>query len=180
MDQSNSDQNQAVKQFYEISGKFCSFVDDGSPIQLKDSFKKADYCDRFMKILSELLTSILDVRIDNADKNYDKYEISVEDTRKIVSLFLGIFKDEIGSMLKWHVDHEDEDSGTRVFMINDDLEDLYRDLKNGILCYEIGTEDAQREAVFQWRFGFNTHWGNHLYRLMMTMHEIRYFILFST
>jgi hypothetical protein len=41
----------------------------------------------------------------------------------------------------------------------DDLSDIYRDLKEGLLLF---TKGQVVEAVWDWRFNFTTHWGNHL------------------
>lgn len=64
----------------------------------------------------------------------------------------------------------------RVEMLWDDLADIYRDLHHGLKLWEVGTSDAQAEAAWQWRFGFESHWGHHLFRAMLTVHEARYFM----
>lgn len=50
----------------------------------------------------------------------------------------------------------------------DDLADIYRDLKNGLLWLASG-EDV-REVVWEWRFGFWTHWGRHLTEALRVIH----------
>lgn len=40
----------------------------------------------------------------------------------------------------------------------DDLTDIWRDLKGGLLLWR---EEARNEAAWQWRFSFETHWGHH-------------------
>lgn len=42
---------------------------------------------------------------------------------------------------------------------DDDLRDIYLDLKRGLALYERG---AWRDACWSWRFGFTWHWGEHL------------------
>ena len=41
----------------------------------------------------------------------------------------------------------------------DDLADIWRDLKSGLILWEAGAFDA---ASWQWRFSFSSHWGRHL------------------
>jgi hypothetical protein len=41
----------------------------------------------------------------------------------------------------------------------DDLSDIYRDLIEGLHLYDDG---KVVEAVWEWRFGFESHWGAHL------------------
>ena len=40
----------------------------------------------------------------------------------------------------------------------DDLADIWRDVKRGLLLYREGHTDA---AVWQWRFHFDIHWAHH-------------------
>jgi Domain of unknown function (DUF5063) len=40
----------------------------------------------------------------------------------------------------------------------DDLQDLYSDLKAGLVAYDAG---YVRGAAWQWRFHFTIHWGEH-------------------
>ena len=56
----------------------------------------------------------------------------------------------------------------------DDLAGIYYDLKYGLALWRLGTPDGQAEAAWQWRWNFESHWGNHLFRAMSTVHELRY------
>jgi hypothetical protein len=49
----------------------------------------------------------------------------------------------------------------------DDLTDIYRDLKRGLLIYEQG---KLTEAVWEWRFNFEGHWGAHLTGAQRAIH----------
>ena len=42
--------------------------------------------------------------------------------------------------------------------LSDDLLDIYRDLKRGLVAYDAGQVGA---AVWEWRFHFDHHWGDH-------------------
>ena len=44
----------------------------------------------------------------------------------------------------------------------DDLADIYRDLKEGLLEWDKGNENIRAAVVWEWRFGFENHWGDHL------------------
>ncbi|MGB4609239.1 MAG: DUF5063 domain-containing protein [Saccharofermentanales bacterium] len=52
----------------------------------------------------------------------------------------------------------------------DDLFDIARDLKDGIQEYEKG---SLNNAVFEWRFGLNEHWGRHLLGALSALHSLR-------
>ena len=42
--------------------------------------------------------------------------------------------------------------------LSDDLLDIYRDLKRGLVAYDAGQVGT---AVWEWRFHFDHHWGDH-------------------
>ena len=49
----------------------------------------------------------------------------------------------------------------------DDLTDIYRDVKRGLLLYDRG---QVVEAVWEWRFNFEIHWGAHLMGAQRVIH----------
>jgi len=51
--------------------------------------------------------------------------------------------------------------------VADDLLDIYKELKCGLLHYEAGDVS---EAVFQWRFSWGIHWGRHATNALRAMH----------
>jgi Domain of unknown function (DUF5063) len=53
----------------------------------------------------------------------------------------------------------------------DDIADIYRDLRNGL---SLATVEAASPAdvIWEWRFGFYSHWGNHSMNALRTMHHI--------
>jgi Domain of unknown function (DUF5063) len=56
----------------------------------------------------------------------------------------------------------------------DDLGDIYRDLKEGLLAWDTADPGTQRDAVWQWRFGFQSHWGRHLAAALRVIHFLRH------
>ena len=50
----------------------------------------------------------------------------------------------------------------------DDLSDIYRDVKAGLSLYD---GEHHGDAVWEWRLGFQTHWGQHLVGAQRALHE---------
>ncbi len=50
----------------------------------------------------------------------------------------------------------------------DDLADIYRDVVSGLRAYEQGNV---AEAIWQWRFGLQFHWGAHATGAIRALHE---------
>jgi hypothetical protein len=51
----------------------------------------------------------------------------------------------------------------------DDLADIYRDLRAGLRKWQRGESG---EALWEWRFGFQTHWGEHLTGALRAIHVL--------
>jgi Domain of unknown function (DUF5063) len=51
-----------------------------------------------------------------------------------------------------------------------DLVEIWVDLKNGLMQLDAG--EPETEVVWEWRFGFWTHWGQHLVGALHTMHVL--------
>ena len=66
-------------------------------------------------------------------------------------------------------DDSDEDKVV-CMMISDDINDIYRDLKEGLRAYESGDFDP---AIWIWKFGVDNHWGVHAVNLIKALHWIR-------
>ncbi len=45
--------------------------------------------------------------------------------------------------------------------ISDDLADIWRDVKEGLVEMDSGTPTAMMDAAWHWRFSFETHWAQH-------------------
>jgi hypothetical protein len=50
----------------------------------------------------------------------------------------------------------------------DGLADIWRDLKEGLLALEAAA--APQDVVWEWRFGFYTHWGRHATEALRALH----------
>ncbi len=51
--------------------------------------------------------------------------------------------------------------------LSDDLADIWRDLKNGLLHWDGGPGSS--EIVWQWRFHFHGHWSDHMAAALRTI-----------
>lgn len=53
----------------------------------------------------------------------------------------------------------------------DDILDIYKDVKEGILLYE---RSEQIEAIWHWKFQFEIHWGRHAINAICALHSAIY------
>jgi Domain of unknown function (DUF5063) len=52
----------------------------------------------------------------------------------------------------------------------DDLADIYRDLKKGLILSE---KTSAEDALWNWRLHFDFHWGNHAMSALKAIQDIR-------
>ena len=52
----------------------------------------------------------------------------------------------------------------------EDLSEIAADIQNGMREFEAGRTG---NAVFEWKFGLNSHWGNHAVDALRALHAIR-------
>jgi uncharacterized protein DUF5063 len=53
----------------------------------------------------------------------------------------------------------------------DDLADIFRDLSNGLQCWRAGD---RKNAIREWRFGVDYHWGEHATSAMRALYWLRH------
>ena len=64
--------------------------------------------------------------------------------------------------------HGDEASEPVFLPMGDDLADIWRDLKRGLIGLEHGA--PADDVTWEWRFGFHTHWGRHATEALRAVH----------
>jgi hypothetical protein len=57
-------------------------------------------------------------------------------------------------------------------VLEDDLADIYRDLKPGLRAWETGNDAFIPEIVFEWKLSFQSHWGKHALDGMRTLYDL--------
>lgn len=77
-----------------------------------------------------------------------------------------------GFDLYWEVfdpqyDHEDHEPV--VGSLSDDVLDVYRDIRGGLWSWE---KNEPANAIWEWRFSFDAHWGDHAARWMRFVRSI--------
>ena len=86
------------------------------------------------------------------------------DTSNAPSSWRGFDKFEIYWEMFDPYEHEEPVAGS----LSDDLLDVYRDLKVGLALWELG---ATADALWDWRFSCETHWGDHAIDALRALHR---------
>jgi hypothetical protein len=57
--------------------------------------------------------------------------------------------------------YDDKDHESISQTVSDDLSDIYFDLKSGLKEWSRASVAEQRSIIWDWKFGFASHWGHH-------------------
>ena len=171
---------EVLSAFAEIAAEFCRFIDSlraGKPKNLYTTLEA---------ILPRLQQGILPVQKEMAEQKHPEFDalrMTHEQWEDIADVIGKTVAPETKDLSSWHEENLSDDPGvanlaecaaTHAMMLWDDLADIYRDLQDGLSLWRTGTPDSQAEAAWQWRWGYEYHWGEHLFRAMLTVHEIYY------
>lgn len=144
-----------VQEYYEIVKRFSSFVEE---LVISE-----DRLEELMSLLLQLYEKALHLP-DTEPNETDDY---VYDEYTVLPL-----KMEVRNFY-WEVydPYDDKNEDKLVCgMIFDDLNDIYRDLQEGVRAFEAGDIN---EAAWVWKFGVNDHWGTHAVSLIKALHWMR-------
>lgn len=173
-----TDDTAAAAAFAEAAAQYCRLIDG-----LRKG-KRARFYARLEAVLSELHRTILPLRAKVAGVDRSEGQSRRMDHKQWQKL-AGMIGKAVGpdtvALFKWYRQTPGNDGwvewkGTRIDMLDDDLADIYRDVHDGLCHWRTGVPSHRVEAVWIWRFHFESHWGEHLFNAMMTTHAIRYIV----
>jgi hypothetical protein len=155
--------------FGAVADEFCAAVDAASRID------RVELLARIYRILPKLINEAIKLPNITSDDDSDK---AVESKlRPNVRL-----NDEQWGQLYKSLKQKlgDWDGYTQVFdpttdkeasfgTLADDIADIYRDLKEGLVLNET-SQATPEEIIWDWRFAYYSHWGKHAIDALLTIH----------
>ena len=137
------------KHFAEIVRRYCSWAESAS-VGFDVDMQTAQ------SILAELHFAILDLRNDDFEDDVELENVSTEQWKIVKERFTNLPIDGYWLVFDPTKDRESE---TVFTTLSEDLADIYRDLKYGLLLFDAG---HIAKATWEWKFNFQIHWGRHL------------------
>jgi len=127
------------------------------------------------KALSELYRTALEIETVVLIYSGPESEFNEIDTDKIRETNRNLISNLGKDCFYWEVfdpAHDKEKEPTQGWLV-DDFADIYADLKVELTKIDkIGTDEAIEDAIWQLKFGFNHHWGNHCIDAMRALHYL--------
>jgi len=148
-----------TERFSSVVSEYCSWAENGGETQAND-LKKA------ISLLAELYSTILELTDERCGEDIASKEVTQDEWRDVFERFSSLPLQHYSVAYSPSTLDEAPVTGN----VADDLADIYRDLKNGLSLYEDG---CIPEAVWEWKFSFNTHWGRHVVSALHALHCYR-------
>jgi uncharacterized protein DUF5063 len=121
--------------------------------------------------LIALYASALDlphVAATDSDSRSERHHISGDERFALVRRL----REHLGDLDEYRLifDPYDTKDAPVIGRLSDDLADIYRDVKDGLLALAGGDHEA--DVIWDWKFGFEKHWGIHALRAAYALHWI--------
>lgn len=150
--------------FYQIATSYCEFI------ETYQEKSKVDFLQQTRQLLLNLYERTLKLQWVDLQSNIDFEEI-LDD--KVFEKTLSSIADRLeDARYYWHVfeptDHKDTELVCGDLL--DDLGDIYKDLKYGIMIYNLGKKDCIENALWEFKFSFDKHWDDHCINALTGIH----------
>ena len=155
--------NLAVEKFRRLADHYCAVIEDAPRLE------RLELHETLLDVLPALYTAgsaLPPVEPETEDDLPDRP--THEDWFGVLNGLQAVLgpSDYYRSVEPYPNDARDEPS---LGSVADDLADIWRDLKHGLLALDGGCPEA--DVIFGWRFGFTSHWGRHAVDALAAMHK---------
>lgn len=166
MDEYNAIQDEAVSHFAKSAQEFCSLLEKSASISDKEFVQQAAY------LLATLYAAGLS--LPTLDNGPEEQQASIEDTSfEHTSEIERQTGQKLGKHnLYWEFYDPYDQSNPLTTTLSDDLSDIYRNIKPGLIAYQKGTARSVSAAVWEWKFHFIIHWSDHAVDALRAIHRI--------
>jgi len=163
-------ETQIVESFLSLVRQFCSVIDEASTLD------RAEILARIYPLLPRLIDQAIAMpKVEDAAESEDaktdddlpeKSRWTHDERRQLFKLLqekLGIWDQY------WVIFDPTKDLDAILGSLADDLADIYFDLKEGLALHESG-QSVPGKVIWEWRFSFEIHWGEHALGALRTIH----------
>lgn len=139
-------------EFYKLSEAYCQYI--------VEDIITLDSVPTVIEFLMRLYVSAMNLPEAETD--------TIESPNRFHNSISIEFSDQVPTLYWMMFDPYEEDdlvSGS----LKEDLTSIVEDLRNGMLEYE---GDSIENAVFEWKLGFKSHWGQHAIDALKALHAL--------
>lgn len=168
----SADNTEVADRFAATANRFCSVVDSAS------SMERTALLTQIYRILPKLIDEAIglpDVKLgDNDDPAEGNSQLALLTNARQSQQEWGQLYDSLKEKLGdwetyWQVFDPTEDNEALPGTLADDIADIYRDLKEGLVRRK-AHQTQPEDVIWSWRFSFYSHWGKHAIDALLAIH----------
>jgi hypothetical protein len=150
--------------FGVVASQFCSIVDSASTLD-RTSFVLQVY-----KTLPKLIDEAIHLQDVQSSDDQKATKGTVRQGMEEWKRLYTSLREKLGEWDQYRqVFDPTQDAEAVHGSLADDIADIYRDLKRGLDLKEAITPHPE-DSIWEWRFGFYSHWGHHAMDALLTIH----------
>ncbi len=163
---------EAANRFGSVAQRFCSVVDSAPNLD------RTELLVRVYRILPQLINEAIDLpNVELSDDEGQEEERRKSQARVQARLsqaqwaqLYAFLREKLGDWdLYWQVFDPTKDNEAIRGSLADDIADIYRDLKEGLVLSK-AQQALPEDNIWEWRLGFYSHWGKHAIDALRTIH----------
>jgi hypothetical protein len=167
-----ADNAAVANRFGSVAQRFCSVVDSAPNLD------RIELLVQVYRTLPQLIgeaISLPQVELSDDESQEEERRKSLARARARLSdaqwaQLYDFLKEKLGGWnLYWQVFDPTKNSEAVHGSLADDIADIYRDLKEGLVLSE-AQQALPEDNIWEWRFGFYSHWGKHAIDALRTIH----------
>ena len=137
-------------------------------------FKKNDFLDRTAKLLSfiYLKTSMSESLLPIYEEEPERF-VTEQDYDFIRNGIINLLEGDDDYLEVFHPDFHLSDTPI-IAHISENIADIYQEIKDFSLRYEIGNEEIMNDALYYCKASFKEHWGQKLLSTLRAIHFLLY------
>lgn len=141
------------------------------------SIQKTDLLAQIYQILPKLIDeaiSLPDVELSDSDDrvvgNITVFSAKARQNEKEWGQLYNSLKEKLGDWDSYHQVFDPTEDNEAIFgSLADDIADIYRDLKEGLVLSEMH-QARPEDIIWHWRLLFYSHWGKHAMDALLAIH----------
>jgi hypothetical protein len=158
MHKSRNETEENVKNFANTAIKYCELIEKHSEL---DREKFLVEVNEILGLMYQQAISLPSVDIENINEDEEGEVVGNEEWKRLFLSLQNKLEDWVYYFDVFNPNNLEETEPV-CSDLADDLADIYRDIKSGLRYWLKSTPDNQILAVWQWRFSFWSHSGQHI------------------
>ncbi len=164
--------------FLQVAKDYCDFIEN-----IETEYSQPYFYERLFRLLfrlagrSETLFDICAFTVElkpQEDKEFHELRVNTKETQDISRRLHTQLKPDLDAAKVELEESGENDEGHRIWMLWDDLVDLYRDLRSAERVWNLGSDIARVDAAWDLNWGLANHWGRHLVLSLRTVQLLHF------